>query len=640
MRFCKEYLLSPVGVPHKAPFGAYLMELETVHSIIRRAETNYLEGSTKLGKYVEWSMHDTIERIDAYLNSKHTSGAEDSLGRPKPFFNVVTAAVNIWYRATDIDRKDIKFVPTKSSSVVLAFIANVMLQNWMDKNRFGQFLNQWGRSLSRYGSTITKFIDVDGQLIPSVIPWNRYIADPVQFDALPRIEKFYKTPAQLLEMATPGSPNYTGYDLEAVESLIESRATRKTLDDHQKDNMNDFIELYEVHGELDTRLLDKNPDLDIDNKDIRYRQQMHVVSFTQESSGKYKDFTVFKGKENKDPYQKDDLIEEDGRTLGIGAVEYLFDAQWMQNHTVKNMKDTLDLASRLIFQTADTNYVGKNVLSAIETGDILTHADNKPLTRVANDSPSIVALQNFGTMWQSMARELTSTPDALRGNTLPSGTPYALGQFLGTQANSLFEIMTENKGLAIEDMMRKYVIPHLKRQLKNKEEIAAILDDAGIQEIDALYVPFRAVKRFNEQAKKDLINGIVPSPYQQDIQQQQVQQEMATMGNKRFFKPDELDQKTWDEIFSDFEWDSIRVEVVNENTDKKAVLQTLSTSLQTIASNPAILKDPNAKMLFSAILTETGRISPLQLSTAAAQPIPTPTVTPSAGGGTGELPVS
>jgi hypothetical protein len=50
-----------------------------------------------------------------------------------------------------------------------------------------------------------------------------------------------------------------------------------------------------------------------------------------------------RARERKDPYMITHLIEEDGRTLSIGAVEYLFDAQWMQNHTVKNMKDLLDL---------------------------------------------------------------------------------------------------------------------------------------------------------------------------------------------------------------------------------------------------------------------------------------------------------
>ncbi len=222
--------------------------MQTIQSIVREAETNYLDVNTNLGKYVNWSMHDTIERVDAYLNSTHISGDVDSLGREKPFFNIVTAATNIWYRATDIDRKDIKFIPQTQSSVILAFVANVMLQNWMDKNRFGQFLNSWGREMARYGSAISKFVEKDGTLIPTVVTWNRFIPDPIEFDAIPRIEKMFLTPAQLRKNKS--------YDQKVVNSLIAATTARETLDGQDKDNQDNFIEVYEVHGELDDRLLE------------------------------------------------------------------------------------------------------------------------------------------------------------------------------------------------------------------------------------------------------------------------------------------------------------------------------------------------------------------------------------------------
>ncbi len=559
-------------------------------------------------------MHDTIEKIDAYLNSKHTTGDVDSLGREKPFFNIVSAATNIWYRATDIDRKNIKFIPTKQSSVVLAFVANVMLQNWMREQRFGHFLNQWGRALARYGSAVVKFIEKDGELIASVVPWNRYIADSVQFDALPHIEKFYLTPAQLRMNKA--------YDQTVVDDLITKIQTRRTLDKQQKDNLDGFIELYEVHGELDSRLLDKTPDLKLRDMDIKYQQQMHIVSYIKgEGKEADLDFTLYSGRETKDPYMITHLIEEDGRTLAIGAVEYLFDAQWMQNHTVKNMKDTLDLASRLIFQTADTGFVGRNVLSAIETGDVLIHSPNNPLTRLANDKPDVSALQNFGTMWQRLAQDITSTPDALRGNTLPASTPYSLGKYLGDQGNSLFEIMTENKGLSVEDMARDYFIPHLKKQLKHKKEIAAILDNSGVTEIDSQYIPFEAVRRYNKTTKAQILNGQMPQQFNQQQANQQVQQQLGQQGNRRFFVPDDVDDKTWAEVFSDFEWDSIVVEVTNEQQDKQAVLQTLSTVMTTIASNPMVLNNPSAKLIFNKILSLTGEVSPLELSNEQSQPM-------------------
>lgn len=591
------------------------MQKDSIFEVVRSAEDNFLNGTTKISSHVNWSMHDTIDRIDAYLNSTHISGKTDSLGRDKPFFNICTAASNIWYRATDIDRKDIRVVPSNSSQTASAFVATVILHNWMKEARFGQFLNEWGRTLARYGSAVSKFVEKDGKLTAFVIPWNRIIVDPINFDAIPTIEKLYLTPSELRKNKL--------YDRETVEALINAQTTRKTLDGDQQDNQSKFIEIYEVHGELPIALLSEDPEFEDNDKWDEYRQQMHVISYTKGEGEKFNDFCLYKGKEKKHPYTITHLIPEDGRTLAIGAVEHLFEAQWMVNHSQKNIKDTLDLASKLIFQTADANYIGRNVLSAIETGDILIHKENLPLTNLNNSNVDITAFQNYKTDWQNLAGEITSTPDAIKGQTLPSGTPYSLGAYLGAQANSLFELMTENKGLLLEDMMRQYIIPYIKTKMDTKEEITGILDDEQITEIDAMYVPREAASRYNEEFKKELLAGNVPSPYQKDVAEGQIRQELAPLGNKRFFKTSEIEEKTWKEALKDLEM-KVNVEVTNESVDKQAMLTTLSSLLQTIAGNPAILQDPNAKLLFSRILSETGAISPLALASSVNTPAPAP----------------
>lgn len=584
----------------------------SIQSIVRDAEDNYTNGSSKISEYVDFDMYDRINVIDAYLNSRHVSGSQDSLGRDKPFFDIVTAASNIWYRATDIDRKNIRILPSQIALTAHAFIATVLLQEWMRKSRFGIFLNEWGRILARYGSAVVKFVEQDGELKATVIPWNRLIVDPISFDAIPTIEKLYVTPQELKKNKS--------YDQEVVKGLLDAQSTRKTLDGKQQDDTDNFIEIYEVHGDLPTALLKDEPSEATEAERDTYRQQMHVVSFVQTENGEFEDFTLYKGREAKHPYKITHLIKEDGRTLAIGAVEHLLEAQWMVNHAQKNIKDTLDLASKLIFQTADPKFIGRNVLSAIETGDIMIHAVNMPLTQLNNSKADITAFQNFSGQWQQLAAEITSTPDAMKGTTMPSGTPYSLGAFLGAQANSLFEIMTENKGLDLEDMMREYIIPHLKKKMNTKEEVLAILDDNAITELDAMYIPREAVRRHNEKVKKTLImEDGVPSPFQKDIEEQQVKESVGALGNMRPFKPSDLDNSTWEDSLKDLEMNVI-VEVTNENTDKQAVLTTLSTLLQTIAGNPAILQDPNAKMLFNQILKETAHISPIQLTTAQASP--------------------
>lgn len=592
---------------------------ETLHQLVRQAEENYTSGTDHLGKYVDFSMYETIEKIFAYLNSKLTSGPQDSLGRDKPFFNIVTAAVNIWYRATDIDRKDIIVLPDKQSNIAASLIATILLQEWMKKSRFGVFLNTWGRTLAQYGSAVVKFVEKEGELVCRVVPWNVLIVDPIDFKALPVIEKFYKTPAQLRNMANPSHPDYAGYDSEAVEKLIESRQSREGLDGQQKDNRNEFVELYEVHGELSkaTYLKAKGEEPEEGDDNIFF-QQMHVLAWSG-NDGKG-DFTLFSGKEKQNPYMITHLIEEEGRTLAIGAVEYLFDAQWMINHTMKAWKDQMDLASKLIFQTTDQNLAGRNILTNMETGDIVFNSPNTTVGQFPNIGHDITSLEKYASQWRILGQEVTSTPDAARGVTPPSGTALGTVQITTAQGLSLFELMTENKGGYVEEMLRVYIIPHLKKKLNNQEEIAAVLEEREITKIDKLYVPREAVRRYNDRVKAEVLNGQMnTTPYDPMSEEMAVKTELSDLGNTRFLSPGKI---TWREVVDDLEW-KLDVNITNEQIDKQAAYQTILTMLDIIAKNPAVLTDPNAKLLFNKTLAISNLVSPAELSPAPS-PLPNP----------------
>lgn len=592
-------------------------------NLVRRLENNFINGKTKNSKYVEMSMYEDLNKIDAYLNSKHVSGEFDSLGRKKPFFNIVTAAVNIWFRATDISRKNINIRATQTSDMLAALLATIHLQDWMKVENFGAFLKDWGRSLARYGSSVVKFVEQDGKLHKMVVSWNRLIVDSIDFDQSPVIEILEMTEAQL---------RMRPYDKVAIDVLCEAvKQARETTGREKKDDLNYYIKLYEVHGMMPlSYITDKSIDSDI------YVQQMHVISFLAKngSDEDFDDFTLVKGREKQSPYMLTSLIKEDGQTLAIGAVQHLFQAQWMANHTAKAIKDQLDLASKLIFQTSDGNFVGQNALTAIETGDIMIHAENQPLTQVENNSHDITSLQNYGNQWIALAKDITSTPDAISGTTMPSGTAYRQVAILNQESHSLFEVMTENKGLDIEQMLRLFIIPFLKKQMNNSKEIGTTLNDYQITQVDRMYIPSEVAKRISKKTIASLVKGQVPKT---DIatETQGVQAELQQLGNARYFVPSDLPDKTWADIFDNFEW-TAECEITPENTDKEADLATLNTVLQTIAANPQILVDPNAKLIFNKILEMTGQVSPMELQPPAAPTpvanVPTPFATVSQSG--------
>lgn len=576
--------------------------------LVRKNEQDYITGKTTISKYVDWSLKDNVETIDAYLNSKHTSGLTDSQGREKPFFNIVTAASNVWYRATDIDRKDIRVKPTKRKDTVEAFLATIHLQAWMRKVNFGQFLNDWGRVLARYATAVSKFVTIDGVLYPMVIPWNRLIVDSVDILSNPIIEVLELTPAQL--------KSRVGYDQDMVNSLLDATTARQTLDRNRKDNKDGYIKLYEVHGELPLSYLTGK-----ESDERTFVQQMHVVSFVEsKEKGKYDDFTLASGKE-KNPYEVTDLIKEDGRSMAIGAVEHLFEAQWMMNHTTKAIKDQLDLASKLVYQTADANFIGQNVLSAVENGDILIHNVNQPLTQLNNTSHDITSLQNFGNQWKSLGNEIVGISDSMLGNNPPSGTAWRQTEALLQENHSLFEIMTENKGLSLESIMRTHIIPHIKSKMDTKEEIVMTLSDYDISKIESSYIKNQAIRESNRMIKEQVLNGkIAQQPNLEGIKTK-LQEDLKEQGDYRFFKPSEVDDKTWKEVFKDLEMD-VEVEITGESSNKQANLTSLNTLFTTLTNLQGRPMTPEQKLVFGEILTSTGTISPVQIASLESQPQP------------------
>ena len=582
----------------------YIEKNGGIGELVRKAEHDYTKGNVSISEYVVFDMYETINVIEAYLNSKHTSGEHDSLGREKPFFNIVVAASNIWYRATDLDRKQIRVKATKGKSIIDAFLATVHLQDWMTREKFGQFLNEWGRVLARYGSAVVKFIEKDGKLIPSVIPWNRLICDAIDFNASARIEVIELTEGQLKKRK--------GYRKDVVEALCAARTARETLKKKRKDTKNDYIRIYEVHDEQPLSWVTGNP------ADTEYVQQMQVMTFMEgDKKNEHDDYILYAGREEKDPYMITHLIKEDGRTLAMGAVEHLFQNQWMVNHSIKNVKDQLDLASKLIFQTADETFVGQNALSAIETGDILVHAVNMPLTQIANTSHDTESLRAFLAEWKSLGNEIVGISDAMLGAQPKSGTAWRQTEALLQENYSLFEQRTENKALHLEDMLREFILPFIKRtKLNNAKEISATLKSYDIDWIDAKYLKNYSIKESNRIIKEKMLKGERVTPTMQKEMmasfQKQAKSALSDLGNQRFFKPSDVTTKTWKKQFENMEWE-LEIDITGEAKDYQSMLATLNTALQ-VVMQPGFGENKQAQLVVDKILQATGQLSPLELS--------------------------
>lgn len=577
----------------------------TIGQKVRKLEREFTSGTgTLMSKYVRTDLYEDINTIYAYLESKHISGEYDSLGREKPFFNIVIASRNVWFRATDIDRKNMILKATNEGMTLPVFFLSLYLQDWMRKEKFGQFLNNWGIALAGFNSAVIKFVEKDGKLIPSTVPWSKLIVDQINFEDNIKIETLELTEEQL----------YDRYGKKAVEDLINARKARELTNKQKQDDKNSYFKIYEVHGKLPLSEITGKP------KDIEPVQQMHAISMFGKGNATNEDvYTLYKGREEKDPYMLTWLLpSEDGAISLNGSVKNLFQAQWMVNHSKKAIKDQLDLASKLIFQTADTNFIGQNALTSIETGDIMIHNVNQPLTSVSNQSHDVAALSNEGQSWQALGSQINGISEAMLGIAPKSGTAWRQTEALLQESYSLFEVMTENKGLHLENMLRTYILPFLKKKMNNSKQIMATLDMVGVKEIEERYIKNQAIRIGNEQIFEDILSGKEAQVPDMAAIQQGIKSQLNDQGNQRFFKPSEV---SWKEEFKDIDLNEIEIEITGESSDTKAMLDTIDKALS-IVVNPAYAQNKQAQYLVNKALAKTGFLSPLEISSMPSPEVP------------------
>lgn len=577
-----------------------MYEQKSICRIVREMENSDNNGDIKLSKYVSFNQRERINTTFAYLNSKHLSGDTDHLGREKPFKQIIIPVRNVIYRATDIDRKHITVGANKNSQVIPAFLATLKLHQWMRKENFGQYLNDWGLELSNHNAAISKFVDRGNELIPKVMNWDKMIVDPIDFYANPQIEKIDFTPADLKKQKN--------YDQEVVEDLLSSLRTRKTSEGEDKDDNSNYITVYEVHGEFPLSFLTDN-----EEDDDEYVQQMHVVCFqAKKERGEYDEFTLYRGREKQSPYEIDYLIKQEGVTYPGGVVQELEQSQWMTNHYEKLLKDKLD-GQKDIYQTEDQSFVGKNSTIDIENGDVLTYEVGKPLTKI-NTEVNIAPLQSAGAGWMALANLIGGISEAMI-TTPKAGTAWRSLQAQLQEAHSLFELMKQNKGLALIKNFTKHVIPFFKRQLNNNDEIIGALEDYQIKQIDSMYLPNEANRRVNQKIKDTILSGEIYETSNQpgDIAQATSEIQKELVGNVRAISPDEVGDKTWKEVFKDLEW-NLDIDVTGEGKDFEGNSETFKSILQFLANLQGRPMTPQEEMIFNKMLINTRVVSPLELS--------------------------
>lgn len=485
-----------------------------------------------------------IDLVDSYWVSKYRDNQYDETGFLKPFYNVVINSVEIAMKMIDLDTKDVRVRAEEGQSYYPAWLFGKELNLWMKEKGFGKLLNKLTLNYPKYGTIVVKKVGNEIKLVPiqNIIcnPTVEKLTD--DFFA----EKHEETVDNFIRLAEKHN-----WDDSATEEAVGKSE--------------DKIVFYETYGEL--------PGED----------KYNIV--TEDGIVLYSDNRDF-------PYKELHWDKIDGRWLGRGQVERLFEAQIQLNKVMKYKSSALHWTSKRIWQTRDDT-IKKNLMSDVRNGDLLFV--NSEVNPVSTEERNLGAYREEEQRWDNLISKLGFAYPNLAGERSPAGTPLGSDILQTRMASNYFDVKQEELGMFIKEILMDWIIPEFVKEKKKEHKI--MLGEFDEDELTKLRNLI-----FTNKANKEILNlikkGKVPSAREMEMVKGVVKSKVEKQKELKIPKGyyDNLKYK-------------IDVIITNEQVDVGAKMKTLQSVMTMIASNPTILQDPKTKKVFYKLLDLSG-ISP------------------------------
>jgi hypothetical protein len=555
-----------------------------------------------------FSQYETIKRIHLYDNSRFEDES-DYNGIPKIFANIVSWRRDTLARFLAFKTRDYRLRPLNPKSKLSTLFLEKELEQFLKKNNIDQLENETAHELATFGSCVwkktkkgAKIIDIRNLFLD---PTSEYIENS-RFVTI----KYFFTPSRLRKKAKEN-----GWDLDATQALIERVKNTKSAEQQSYEGENSlgsirstpYIEVFERWGEVDKSLLTgKRRDEGEMVQAVMIVGEPYLTSVGTEGQV-IEEGAVLYQKEWKKPIPFIDLHirKSKGRWLGIGAIEPLFPAQERWNELMNQKRVSMLLSSIHLFQTND-NTVVDNILSDLQSGDVIKTKLPSAIQPVANEERNLSAFVSEETTWTDIAERISNVSDLITGNQIPASTPATNALLQNQNSTSTFIQMRDRVASRKRAFYVDEVLPQLLSELTDEHILKFTGETEEIRALDEMVK--RTVR--NQEFIDSILNDKIISPITLDELEGEVGQTLQEQGTERFLK---VKEHFYDDL--EFEFD---MNINNEQEDVATISQNIFQVFTALAQNPQILDDPVLRTLFNEYAERIG-VSPAKLELANAE---------------------
>lgn len=543
---------------------------------IRKLKTQYDDEIILTAKGNSYTQRGLINLIESYWDSKFINSDRDKTGLYNFFYNVIKFPTRIASKIIDFDTKDFRFIAEQGQSYVPVWLFNKELKAWMKDQDFGYILNRIVKNTPKYGNHIVKSVNGDVKSVH----FRDIVCDPYVErldDSYLVVEEHYMTPNEIKKMK-----NWENVD--KVMKVFE--------DENQSYIRVDECYIYGEKGYFDGS----------DSKEF-VRGVCFIAGlddYKKDDSGnttKDNHIKLFSAVRDKIPYYEFYWDDYQGTYIRTGIPLELLEEQMSQNDAVNMERRGLYWTSKKIYQTRDM-LVKKNLMTDVDNGDILRVSSE--VTPVANEERNLAAFRNNYDIWDKNRREKTMTFESVSGETMPAATPFRLGFIQQKAASGYFDFQREDIGLMLKRFITEVIVPTFKSRSKGKHSFNLYGEDSEYNQIAKTYVEFQLYNQLKEYLDN---GGRVPQPGIVDLERQRAMKRLENSPSKVL----EIPEGYYEDL--KYKMDLI---ITGESINLDSKVTTMTTALQTIATNPGILQNPATRKIFLRLLDMVG-VNPEEL---------------------------
>lgn len=423
---------------------------------VEREINSYINESVEISEGFRFSQYKIVKRIMIYLNGIYPSGKQDEQGDYKYWYDIISPRIEDEVKNIDFDTKDISLYSDFKKDNIPVYLGNARMKEWLRESGQAEKLNNSIRQYSSWGNVVWKKVK-DGY--EKVDLRNFFVvnqtAETLEDTAV--IERHIFTQSNLREKSEVWNN---------VEMVIKS-CGNKSFKVSEKANLEDketlYYEIYERNGEISEKDLNEAMEKSGGKED---KYLLAKVIFAGLGKGKEDGKYILYAEEiKKMPYKEAHRGDYNGRWWRLGIVELLFDIATRANDIGNQLAKGLQWSSRTIFRSSD-KVIAQNILTDLANGDIIRSQDLSQVQTRMEGFDQLIAEWN---RIIEFADRLCHSFEIVRGESLPSGTPFRLGALLNVNVNKFFNTIRENLEIVFQDLIEDWILPDILKDLKAQD---------------------------------------------------------------------------------------------------------------------------------------------------------------------------